>query len=160
MYYNPLKLFNEDGRLTQDGIALGKKIADFPHPDRDIEVMLSPKAGWEAEIDAKLRSLAVERCFGVTPLYASITKALEEVNAVKGVGSRQVIVLSDGVNIPNACDLSRDVLLQKGKEQNAADLDELTKLNGKSSKVNVRVVLFGGVKPGLEARQLADLIAV
>lgn len=157
MFYKATKRWNDPDNLTADGLALGGGIKAFPHPDRDIEVLVSPKDGWDAEIGAKLRSLTIDRCFGVTPLYASITKALEEVNAVRDVDSRQVIVLSDGVNIPNACDLSQDLLLQQGKDQNSDDLTELTELNKKSKKVNVRVILFGGVKPGLEAKQLTAL---
>lgn len=157
MYWKATQRWNDPDPLTADGKALGDAIKKFPHPDLDIETLLPPKAGWEAEIDAKLGTLSIDRCFGVTPLYAAITQALREVNAVQGVESRQVIVLSDGVNIPNACDLSLDTLLQKGKEQNAEDLDTLKKTLERSSKVNVRVVLFGGVKPGLEARQLAAL---
>ena len=164
MYYKADKLWDDGDNLTADGIAAAKKdpkfASKFPHPDRDIEVLLKPGLGWAGAIDPQLDSLDVNRCFGVTPLYASITQAIQEVNAVRGVESRQVIVLSDGVNIPNNCDLSLDKILVKGLQQNNEDLDDLTKLVKNSPKVNVRIVLFGGVKPGLEKAQLGALEGV
>ncbi len=164
MFYKAEKLWDEPDNLTPDGIAAAKKFGAafaemYPHPDRDIQVLLKPGLGWAATIDQQLDSLDINRCFGVTPLYASITRAIQEVNAVRGVESRQVIVLSDGVNIPNNCDLSLDKILVKGLQQNNEDLDELAALV-KKSKVNVRVVLFGGVKPGLEKAQLDALVGV
>lgn len=164
MFYKADKLWDDPDNLTPDGVAaakmLGPAFADlYPHPDRDIQTLLKPGLGWAATIDQQIDSLDINRCFGVTPLYASITRAIQEVNAVKGVESRQVIVLSDGVNIPNNCDLSLDKILVKGLQQNNEDIDELSALV-KKSKVSVRVILFGGVKPGLEKAQLDALVGV
>lgn len=165
MFYDPTKLWDDPDNLTPDGAAqqkaLGAKFPTlFPHPDRDIQVLLSPNPGWAATIDTQLDSLKIDRCFGVTPLYAAVSEAIQEVNLVKGVQSRQVIVLSDGVNIPNHCDLSRDMILVNGVKQNNRDLNALTALHKKFPKTSVRIVLFGGVKLGLETEQLKALQAV
>ncbi len=110
MYWKHDRRWNDPDPLTPEGKALGAGIVNFPHPDLDIETLLTPQAGWETKIDKQLERLTVDSCLGVTPLYGSITKALQEINAIPGDESRQIIVLSDGVNMPNACDVKAGVL--------------------------------------------------
>lgn len=146
--------------LTKAGRDLGDRIKNFPHPDRDIQTLLVPDAGWAAGIDASLDSLKVDRCFGVTPLYAAITEAIKVTAAVPGVESRQVIVLSDGINMPYNCAPERGWI---DAHQNDLDFKDLRTLLDKNNKVKVRVVLFGGLaaeplaRKKLELAQLAEL---
>lgn len=146
--------------LTPAGEALKADLARFPHPDRDIEPLLRPDAGWPDLIEGRLASLKIERCLGVTPLYAAIADAVEAVEAVPGVDSHQVIVLSDGVNMPYNCAPDRGWI---DAHQNDLDFKELKRVLAKSRRVKVRVVLFGGLaadppaRAKLELAQLAEL---
>ncbi|QDU28424.1 hypothetical protein ETAA8_35240 [Anatilimnocola aggregata] len=168
MYYDDTKLASDPNNLTADGKAAATLYgpmefkARYPHPDDDIELMYPPDRGWGEELPKRLATLNVNRCFGVTPLYAAVAAAIREVEKVEGVQSRQVIVVSDGVNMPNNCNLGHtnpleDTIRPNGEIQNAKDFDRLDAALAASSDVKVRVVLFGDVKPGIETSQLSAL---
>ena len=74
----------------------------FPHPDRDIESVVPLEKNGQESVLAALDTVTLAQCVGTTPLYASITEAIEKGfdNLPDEVTSRQVIVLTDGVNFP------------------------------------------------------------
>jgi hypothetical protein len=168
MFYDDTKLATDRDNLTDDGRTMKTLLGDaefnakFPHPDRDIEVLYPPGRSWSDELPKRLATLNVNRCFGVTPLYASIATAIREAENVEGVQSRQVIVVSDGVNMPNNCNLGhpdprKDTIRPNGEIQNGKDFAQLDSALKSSTDVKVRVILFGEPKPGIEEAQLEAL---
>jgi hypothetical protein len=110
----------------------------YPHPDRDVEVLLPVEGGTPAKALAKLNELTVERCVGCTPLYYSISRAMQ---TAFGGEAGQVVVISDGVNMPYDSDGS--VIRSTGRRVNDSDLAEMENILARRRDIRVSVVLFG-----------------
>lgn len=133
----------------------------FPHPDRDVEELL-PVAGGRAEAaQARLLALRKEECQGCTPLYYAITRALEAGFSLPESDPtlRQIVVVSDGVNMPYDSDDSG--IREVGLTVNQRDLESLrAALAQRRGRFHVNVVLFGGQLTVVEQSQRRALEAL
>lgn len=126
----------------------------FPHPDRDVEELV-PVAGGRAEVaQQRLQALRKEECQGCTPLYFAITRALEAGFSLpeSDPAVRQIVVVSDGVNMPYDSDDSG--IREVGLAVNQRDLEGLrSALSQRRGRYRVSVVLFGGPLTAVEQSQ-------
>lgn len=126
----------------------------FPHPDRDVEELL-PVVGGRAEAAlSRLRALRKEECLGCTPLYYAITRALEGGFSLPKSDPAicQIVVVSDGVNMPYDSDDSG--IREVGLTVNQRDLEGLrSALTQRRGRYRVSVVLFGGQLTAVEQSQ-------
>jgi hypothetical protein len=133
----------------------------FPHPDRDVEELL-PVAGGRAETaQQRLQALRKEECQGCTPLYHAMTRALEAGFSLpeSDPAIRQIVVVSDGVNMPYDSDDSG--IREVGLTVNQRDLDGLrSALSARRGRYRVSLVLFGGQLTAVEQSQRRALDAL
>jgi hypothetical protein len=116
----------------------------FPHPDRDVKVYAPLAAPLQAI--QQLNEFQIEQCRGCTPLYYSIQTALDQGFSDlprNTAGVRQIVVISDGVNMPyETYNGAIGTTVGLGvNNQDRASLD--SSLARHSEDTQVLVVLFG-----------------
>jgi hypothetical protein len=133
----------------------------FPHPDRDVEELVPVAGGRASAAQNHLRALRKEECQGCTPLYYAITRALEAGFSLpeSDPAIRQIVVVSDGVNMPYDSDDSG--IREVGLSVNQRDLEGLrAALSQRRGRYRVSVVLFGGQLTAVEQSQRRALDAL
>jgi hypothetical protein len=134
-----------------------------PHPDGDVSTLVPINDGTANNVLAALNGMRSEDCRGVTPLYYSIRYAIDNVRRnAPGDGVRQIVVISDGVNMPYNCFKragSDDYEVgATGKTVIRDDYAQLEKaLQASQDDVHVTIQLFGTRGTDFERGQYKDL---
>jgi hypothetical protein len=157
-------------QLTRAGEAMKERLGGrffeaYPHPDRDVEELVRVAEGTPVSAKAKLNDLREAQCVGCTPLYYTIAQAIQ--NGFRGLsdqtpGSRQIVVISDGVNMPYNCaydERTRNYSVgQTGANVNNDDYAALERvLDASQGSVRVTVHLFGAPGTDFEREQYLTL---
>ncbi|HEY2415181.1 MAG TPA: vWA domain-containing protein [Pirellulaceae bacterium] len=164
IFYRFQALPDDPNNLTdlgkQEAARLGGAFKErHPHPDRDVEVCSPLLTSTAADAAADLAKFKFDDCRGCTPLYYSIQQALER--GFEGLprnlsGARQIVVVSDGVNMPY--DSDQGAMRSIGLRVNNADREALeAALTSHEKDTQVSVVLFGGAQTPTEKAQLDAL---
>lgn len=152
IFYSFTKMPNDSTNLTDLGkaererLGVGPFSQRYPHPDRDVEFCTPVATSTAADAAKELAKFQFAQCRGCTPLYYSTQQALDR--GFEGLPRnlatvRQIVVLSDGVNMPY--DSSNGIIRPTaGLRVNSGDRAALeSALKQHSSDTQVSVVLFG-----------------
>ncbi len=165
-YYEFRLRYDAPNNLTRDGLeakrnwqgAVPFEVA-FPHPDRDVKVFAP--LGTPLQAVQKLNEFQIEQCRGCTPLYYSTLTALDQgfTDLPRNTaGVRQIVVISDGVNMPyESYDGKIGTTVGLGvNNQDRASLE--SSLARHSEDTQVLVVVFGvGEQTATEKEQVKAL---
>ncbi len=145
--YDGRQRYDSSNNLTELGRQMKQQLgaqafqSRYPHPDRDVEELVSVATGTAADAARALSNVTVDQCQGSTPLYYAIQQAAERGfdRVPKEVGPlKQVVVVTDGVNMPFSG-------LNMGRSVNNEDLSALeNSLTRHRQDIRASVVLFGG----------------
>jgi hypothetical protein len=166
IFYSFTKLPNAADNLTDLGRTerdrLGAQFKDrFPHPDRDVEICAPVATSTAADAAKELAKFEFDKCRGCTPLYYSIQQALDHgfAGLPRNVDVvRQVVVISDGVNMPYESYQGRIGEIA-GTNVNNSDLEALKdSVQRHAGDTQISVILFGNIgQTPVEQAQLAAL---
>jgi hypothetical protein len=165
-WYERLKRREDANNLTAAGmqqLGANPRFKELhPHPDDDVETLVSPRTGTAQAVLARLQQLQETECVGVTPLYYAIKSAMDAIRGDSELRVGRIVVISDGVNTPYSCGYDQQArryipnptTLAVNNDDYAA-LDRA--LAETAGSISVSVHLFGVQGPGFETLQRQDL---
>lgn len=156
----------ESPALSPAGQAAQQRLPNFttayPHPDGDIETLLSLLTGNAQQAQVKLKTIDNTKCLGFTPLYHAATKAIEAIQReASDQGAKRVVIVSDGVNMPYDTDYydnpARYEIGRTGVDVDQADYQALESALSRAQDVKVTLQIFGGRTTKIERDQFQQL---